>query len=86
MGEKTVDKILHDHNRDGVDPRGFLKFVAWAGNGALRLMQGGVVKSFSVSRIGDRSKSPNDRSRSAAQDSHLIIRNAGAAARPEIIL
>jgi hypothetical protein len=41
MDEKTKDKILHDHNNDGVDRRGFLKYMAWAGTGALCVMQGG---------------------------------------------
>jgi Icc protein len=53
MGEKTKDQILHDHNNDGVDRRGFLKCMAWAGTGALCVMQGGVLKSYSLSRIRD---------------------------------
>jgi plastocyanin len=28
MGEKTKDEILHDHSKDGVDRRGFLKCMA----------------------------------------------------------
>src|SRR6202171_1274076 len=51
MGEKAKDEILHDHNKDGVDRRGFLKCMAWAGTGALCVMQGGVLKSYSMSRI-----------------------------------
>ncbi len=39
---KYIEKNL-DH--DGVDRRGFLKCMAWAGTGALCLMQGGVLKS-----------------------------------------
>jgi hypothetical protein len=42
--------LLIDHNHDGVDRRGFLKCMAWAGTGALCVMQGGVLKSFSLSR------------------------------------
>src|SRR6201984_532823 len=53
MGEKTKDQILHDHNNDGVDRRGFLKCMAWAGTGALCVMQGGVLKSFGMRRIGE---------------------------------
>ena len=53
MGQKTKDGILHDHNKDGVDRRGFLKCMAWAGTGALCVMQGGVLKSFGMSRIGE---------------------------------
>ena len=38
--------IEHDHNHDGIDRRGFLKCMAWAGTGAYCLMEGGVLKSF----------------------------------------
>ena len=40
------DEILHDHNHDGIDRRGFLKCMAWAGTGALCVMQGGVLRSY----------------------------------------
>jgi 3',5'-cyclic AMP phosphodiesterase CpdA len=50
MAGKLTDEILDDHNRDGVDRRGFLKCMAWAGTGALCVMQGGVLKSYSLSR------------------------------------
>ena len=53
MGKNMKDEILHDHNHDGIDRRGFLKCMAWAGTGALCVMQGGVLKSYSMSRIGD---------------------------------
>src|ERR1700687_3551425 len=51
MTKKTKDEILHDHNHDGIDRRGFLKCMAWAGTGALCVMQGGVLKSYSLSRM-----------------------------------
>ena len=45
--------IEHNHNRDGIDRRGFLKCMALAGTGALCIMQGGVLKSFALgSQIG----------------------------------
>jgi 3',5'-cyclic-AMP phosphodiesterase len=50
---KIKDEILHDHNHDGVDRRGFLKCMAWAGTGALCVMQGGVLKSYSLSKLSD---------------------------------
>jgi hypothetical protein len=31
MFKKKKDEILHDHNNDGIDRRGFLKCMAWAG-------------------------------------------------------
>jgi len=40
--------IEHDHNRDGIDRRGFLKCMAWAGTGTLCAIQGGVLKSFAL--------------------------------------
>jgi 3',5'-cyclic AMP phosphodiesterase CpdA len=43
------DEILHDHNHDGIDRRGFLKCMAWAGTGALCVIQGGVLRSYSLS-------------------------------------
>ena len=53
MVAKIKDEILHDHNQDGVDRRGFLKCMAWAGTGALCVMQGGVLKSYSLSKLSD---------------------------------
>jgi 3',5'-cyclic AMP phosphodiesterase CpdA len=53
MATKIKDEILHDHNHDGIDRRGFLKCMAWAGTGALCVMQGGVLKSYSLSRLSD---------------------------------
>ncbi|HEX4485904.1 MAG TPA: metallophosphoesterase [Terriglobales bacterium] len=35
-------------NKDGIDRRGFLKCMAWAGTGAVCVLQGGVLKSFSL--------------------------------------
>src|SRR5580765_6288074 len=60
MSEKKRDELLHDHNDDGVDRRGFLKCMAWAGTGAFFVMQGGVLKSYSLSKmpkLGPRSAS-----------------------------
>ena len=51
MADKVKDELLHDHNNDGIDRRGFLKCMAWAGTGALCVMQGGVLKSYSLSQI-----------------------------------
>src|SRR5580658_4480179 len=53
MARNTKDEILHDHNHDGVDRRGFLKCMAWAGTGAFCVMQGGVLKSYSMSRLAE---------------------------------
>jgi hypothetical protein len=53
MSEKKKDVLLNDHNHDGIDRRGFLKCMAWAGTGALCVMQGGVLKSYSLSRMSE---------------------------------
>src|SRR5215470_20158917 len=53
MSEKKKDEILHDHNHDGVDRRGFLKCMAWAGTGAFCVMKGGVLNSYSLSRLSE---------------------------------
>jgi 3',5'-cyclic AMP phosphodiesterase CpdA len=49
MARKAKDEIEVDHNHDGIDRRGFLKCMAWAGTGTLCVMQGGVLKSFALS-------------------------------------
>jgi 3',5'-cyclic-AMP phosphodiesterase len=51
MARRTKDEIQVDHNHDGIDRRGFLKCMAWAGTGTLCVMQGGVLKSFALSGI-----------------------------------
>ena len=43
--------IIHDHTDDPVDRRGFLKCMAWAGAGAFCIIQGGVLKSYSLSQM-----------------------------------
>jgi 3',5'-cyclic AMP phosphodiesterase CpdA len=43
---KTKEKfILHDHNKDGLDRRGFLECMAWAGTGMLWTVSGGLLGS-----------------------------------------
>jgi len=46
------DIIVHDHSDDGIDRRGFLKCMAWAGTGALFVLKGGVLESFAMSKVG----------------------------------
>jgi 3',5'-cyclic-AMP phosphodiesterase len=42
MGEILTENL----NQDGIDRRGFLKCMAWAGTGTVCIMQGGVLKSY----------------------------------------
>jgi len=46
------DEILFDHNHDGIDRRGFLKCMAWAGTGALCVLEGGVLRSYALGHSG----------------------------------
>src|SRR5689334_11112189 len=46
--------ILQDDNEDGLDRRGFLKCMAWAGTGMLWVMNGGILKSYGMSQLVDR--------------------------------
>ncbi len=45
--------ILENLNNDGIDRRGFLKCMAWAGTGVLWVMSGGILKSAGLSQIID---------------------------------
>jgi len=43
---KTKEKFIqHDHNQDGLDRRGFLECMAWAGTGMLWTVSGGLLDS-----------------------------------------
>ncbi len=37
--------IIHDHNDDGINRRGFLECMAWAGTGILWTVSGGILSS-----------------------------------------
>ncbi|MGD0545115.1 MAG: metallophosphoesterase [Candidatus Acidiferrales bacterium] len=45
------DYIKKNLDHDGVNRRGFLKCMAWAGTGTLCLLQGGVLKSFALTDV-----------------------------------
>jgi len=70
MKRAQSDKIIHDHNHDGVDRRGFLKCMAWAGTGALCVMNGGVLRSYA---LGEAAHNKMDGELSFVQisDSHI---------------
>lgn len=78
------DEIVHDHNHDGVDRRGFLKCMAWAGTGAFCVMKGGVLQSYSLSRLSEISKESARGELSFVQisDSHMGFDKA---ANPDVI-
>ncbi|HEV2481561.1 MAG TPA: metallophosphoesterase [Puia sp.] len=43
-----------DANNDGVDRRGFLECMAWAGTGVLWMMSGGIMRSYGMSQLIDK--------------------------------
>ena len=45
------DYISHDHEHDGIDRRGFLHCMAWAGTGLLWTVSGGVLASKTLAEI-----------------------------------
>jgi 3',5'-cyclic AMP phosphodiesterase CpdA len=83
MSQNKKDEILHDYNHDGIDRRGFLKCMAWAGTGALCVMQGGVLKSYSMSRANEwnAAKMAGELSFAQISDSHMGFNKA---ANPDV--
>jgi Icc protein len=73
MANHKQDEIEHDHNHDGVDRRGFLKCMAWAGTGAFCVIKGGVLQSYSLSRVAeiDNARAKGDFSFVQISDSHM---------------
>jgi Icc protein len=79
----TPDEILHAHNHDGIDRRGFLKCMAWAGTGALCVIQGGVLKSYALGTAGSHAAKVSAGELSFVQisDSHMGFSKA---ANPDV--
>src|ERR1700694_5088949 len=50
--DNMSDTIKHNHDKDGIDRRGFLKCMAWAGTGVLWTMSGGVLASKVLGAVG----------------------------------
>lgn len=67
------DVILHDPNGDGIDRRGFLRCMAWAGTGLFCVMKGGVLNSYSMNRLSHLDPRAMNRELSFVQisDSHM---------------
>jgi|HubBroStandDraft_2_1064218.scaffolds.fasta_scaffold00017_28 Icc protein len=84
MSRSKKDEIQIDHNQDGVDRRGFLKCMAWAGTGTICLMSGGVLKSYSLSRLAelDPSQMKGELSFAQISDSHMGFNKA---ANPDVV-
>jgi Icc protein len=61
--------IVHNHNNDGVDRRGFLQCMAWAGTGVIWSISGGIPTSRAFGqKMGD---SKGDLSFVQISDSHI---------------
>jgi 3',5'-cyclic AMP phosphodiesterase CpdA len=71
MTEKKTNHLVDDHDEDGVDRRGFLSCMAWAGTGAFFLMQGGVLKSYGLGRLPAEVPSSGELSFVQISDSHM---------------
>ncbi len=76
---KTKEKIiLHDHQRDGLDRRGFLECMAWAGTGMLWTVSGGLLGSALLpSRAGAAETTPGSFSFVQISDSHIGFNKEG---------
>src|SRR5258708_29963395 len=48
-----ADYIDNDQTGDGIDRRGFLKCMAWAGTGLLCTMSGGILTSLGLSQVAE---------------------------------
>ena len=79
----TQNELAYDHNHDGVDRRGFLKCMAWAGTGALCVIRGGVLRSYSLGRPAemDPKETAGELSFAQISDSHMGFNKA---ANPDV--
>ena len=85
------DLIVSDKNDDGIDRAGFIKCMAWAGTGILWMMNGGIMKSFGMSQMIDKTTGglrkgliipPSDFSFVQISDSHIGFNKP---ANPDVI-
>ena len=78
---KNQDALRDNHDEDGVDRRGFLSCMAWAGTGAFFLMEGGILKSYAL-RTAERVASAGQLSFVQISDSHMGFNKA---ANPDVV-
>src|SRR5581483_10045463 len=70
--QKFIDERLDSLNRDGVDRRGFLKCMAWAGTGLVWTLSGGIPLSRAFAKGHEHSSSKGaDFSFVQISDSHI---------------
>lgn len=63
--------ILHDHNDDGIDRRGFLECMAWAGTGVVWSISGGLASSRAFGRPAGAGAAKGDLTFVQISDSHI---------------
>jgi 3',5'-cyclic AMP phosphodiesterase CpdA len=78
---KNEDALRDNDDEDGVDRRGFLRCMAWAGTGAWFVMEGGILKSYALS-TAERVASPGQLSFVQISDSHMGFNKA---ANPDVV-
>jgi 3',5'-cyclic AMP phosphodiesterase CpdA len=71
-------RIVHDHNTDGIDRRGFLECMAWAGTGVIWTVSGGAVSSRA---FGQEAAGGGELSFVQISDSHIGFNKA---ANPDV--
>lgn len=78
-----ADIIRENLNSDGIDRRGFLKCMAWAGTGTLCALNGGVLSSYALGATNNHHISPmkSDLSFVQISDSHIGFKKA---ANPDV--
>jgi 3',5'-cyclic-AMP phosphodiesterase len=72
-------RIIHDHNADGIDRRGFLECMAWAGTGVIWTIAGGVPTSRAFGQSAGTAKA--DLTFVQISDSHIGF---GKPANPDV--
>ena len=69
--QDIIDQRLHDLNNDGVDRRGFLKCMAWAGTGLVWTLSGGVPVSKVFAKGAKKNAMGGDFTFVQISDSHI---------------
>jgi 3',5'-cyclic AMP phosphodiesterase CpdA len=64
-----TNRIVHDHSSDGIDRRGFLECMAWAGTGVVWSISGGVLTSRILGQ--DKAEDKSDFTFVQISDSHI---------------
>jgi 3',5'-cyclic AMP phosphodiesterase CpdA len=64
------DRIIHNHTSDGVDRRGFLKCMAWAGTGLAWAASGGILGCSQLVK-GSKARPDGDFTFIQLSDSHI---------------